>query len=87
MFAGTGVMRWMSALRRISPNFRMDNVTMLRALGSLEKRFWLLDQSSATHIVLAAEIDGHLNRKQRPIFWISRVLRSENWQHPPRYKL
>jgi hypothetical protein len=31
---------------------------MLRALGSLEKRFWLLDQSTATHSVLAAEIEG-----------------------------
>src|ERR1700761_7630952 len=31
---------------------------MHRALGSLEKRFWLLDQSPATHSVLAAEIEG-----------------------------
>jgi Condensation domain len=31
---------------------------MLRSLGSLEKRFWLLDQSTATHSVLAAEIEG-----------------------------
>jgi hypothetical protein len=35
-----------------------DSLTMPRSLGSLEKRFWLLDQSTATHSVLAAEIEG-----------------------------
>jgi len=29
-----------------------------RLLGSLEKRFWLLDRAAATHIVMAAEIEG-----------------------------
>jgi hypothetical protein len=36
----------------------MDSLLMLRDLGSLEKRFWLLDQNNASHIVLAAEIEG-----------------------------